>query len=160
MKDIDLQEGCHWLAESYFCKMVWRRRKWWRKWGNFQKHISCELLGQFLSNLICRVTYMEGIKYVDFIKISLMTIEIQGVENSKLVIPVTHLCTTRLSWQLTHDCVSWYIYLSIYLSTIYLSIYLSIYIYIYIYMNILKWMNNFYNEWIFKYSISIFPLNY
>ena len=62
LKEIDPREGCLWLAQSSFCKTV--QRKMWRKWGNFQKHISCKLLGQFSSNLVCRVTYMEGIKYV------------------------------------------------------------------------------------------------
>ena len=47
---------------------------------------------------------MEGIKYVSFIEIGPVVIEIQGVENGELV--VTHLCVTRLSWPLTHDCVS------------------------------------------------------
>ena len=33
---------------------------------------------------------MEGIKYVNLIEISLMVIEIQGVENGELVVPVNN----------------------------------------------------------------------
>ena len=58
------------------------------KVGNFQEHISHELLGRFLSNVVCRVTYMEGIKYVILIEITPVVIEIQGVENGKLAVPV------------------------------------------------------------------------
>ena len=50
---------------------------------------------------------MEGIKYVILIEINPMVMEIQGVENGDLVVPViTHLCAAHLSWLLTHDCVS------------------------------------------------------
>ena len=64
--------------------------------GNFQEHISRELLGQLLSNLVCRVAYMEGIKYVNFIEIGPVVIEIRGVENGELVVPVnnTLVCHT------------------------------------------------------------------
>ena len=48
--------------------------------GKFQEHISCELLGRFLSNLVCRDAYMEGIKYVNLIEIGIVVIEIQGVK--------------------------------------------------------------------------------
>ena len=79
-----------------------------RKWISFHKHISRKLLGQFISNLARVVEYMEGIKYMNLIEIGPLVIEIQGVKNSKLVVPViTHLCATRHSWPLTHDSVSW-----------------------------------------------------
>ena len=48
---------------------------------NFHKHISHELLSQFLSNLVCRVAYMEGIKYVNLIEIDPVVIEVPGDEN-------------------------------------------------------------------------------
>ena len=50
------------------------------------RNTSCKLLSRFLSNLICRVTYMEGIKYVNLIEIGLVVIEIQRVKNSVLVV--------------------------------------------------------------------------
>ena len=37
-----------------------------------------KILSQFSSNLVCKVVYMEGIKYVNLIEISLAAIEIQG----------------------------------------------------------------------------------
>ena len=40
-----------------------------KKWGNFQKYISRKLLGRFLSSLVYRVAYMEGIKYDNLIEI-------------------------------------------------------------------------------------------
>ena len=55
------------------------------------------------------VVYMEGIKFVNLIGIGPVVIEIRGVENGELGVPVnniTHLCVTRLSWLLTHDRVS------------------------------------------------------
>ena len=55
-----------------------------------QEHISCELLGRFLSNLVCRVAYMEGIKFMNFIEISPVVIEIQGAENGELAVPVNN----------------------------------------------------------------------
>ena len=51
-------------------------------------YASRELLDRFLSNLVCRVVYMEGIKYVNLIEIGPVVIEIRGAENGKLVVPV------------------------------------------------------------------------
>ena len=50
---------------------------------------------------------MEGIKYVNFIEIGPVVIEIQGVENGELAVSVnnTLVCHT-VSWPLTHDRVS------------------------------------------------------
>ena len=62
----------------------------WRKWGNFQEHIFQELLGQFSSNLVCRVTYIEGIKYMNMKEIGLVVIEIWGVEDNELAVPVNN----------------------------------------------------------------------
>ena len=58
--------------------------------GQFSEHISCKVLGQFLSNLVCRVTCMEGIKYMNLIEIGSVVIEIQGVESGKLAVPVNN----------------------------------------------------------------------
>ena len=52
---------------------------------------------------------MEGIKCVNMIEIDPVVIEIRGVENGKLVVPVnnihSYLGATRVSWLLTHNCV-------------------------------------------------------
>ena len=75
--------------------------------GQFSKHISHTLLGQFSLNLACRVVHMEGIKHVNLIEISPVVIEIRRVENSELaVLLMTHLCAARLSWLLTYNRVS------------------------------------------------------
>ena len=42
------------------------------KRGNFQEYVSRKQLGLFPSNLVCRVMYMEGIKFVNLIEISLV----------------------------------------------------------------------------------------
>ena len=62
-----------------------------KKLSNFHEHISCELLGRFLSKLVCRAAYMEGIKYVTLIKINPVVKEIQGIKNDKLVVPVNNM---------------------------------------------------------------------
>ena len=50
---------------------------------------------------------MEGIKYVNLIEIGKVVIEIQGVKNGELAVPVNNnLCVTWLSWLMTHDRVS------------------------------------------------------
>ena len=48
------------------------------------------------ANLVCKVVYMKSIKYVNLIEINPVVIEIQGVENGDLVIPVnnTFVCHT------------------------------------------------------------------
>ena len=38
--------------------------------------VSCKLLNQFSLNLVCKVLYMESIKYVNLIEISSVVIEI------------------------------------------------------------------------------------
>ena len=47
-------------------------------------------MGRFLSNLVCNVVYMEDIKYVNLIEIGLVVIEIWGVENGKVAVPVNN----------------------------------------------------------------------
>ena len=56
--------------------MQGRRKSEENAWGTFQQHTSCELLGLFSSNKVCRVAYMEGIKYVNLIESSPVVIEI------------------------------------------------------------------------------------
>ena len=53
-------------------------------------YISHKLQSQFLSNLVCRVAYMEGIKYVNLIEITPAVIEIRGVKNGKLTVSVNN----------------------------------------------------------------------
>ena len=53
-----------------------------------QLTLSRKLLSRSPSNLVCRVTYIEGTQCINFIKISLAVIEIGEVENSDLVVPV------------------------------------------------------------------------
>ena len=78
-----------------------------KKKGNFQEHISCELLGRFLSHLVCMVAYMEGIRYVNLIEIVIVVIEIQGVENGELEVPVnnTFVCHMAFLATDTRPCV-------------------------------------------------------
>ena len=44
-----------------------------------------------LSNLVCRVAYMEGIKYVNLIEIGSVVMEIRGAENGELAVPVNNI---------------------------------------------------------------------
>ena len=69
--------------------------------------MSHELLGEFLSYLVCRVVYIEGIKYVSLIEIGPVVIEIQGVENGKVAVPVnnTPVCQTAFLAANTQPCV-------------------------------------------------------
>ena len=78
-----------------------------KKIGSFQEHISHELLDRFISNVVCRVVYMEGRKYVNLIEINQVVIEIRGAENGELAVLVNNtLVRHTVSWSLTHDCVS------------------------------------------------------
>ena len=58
-----------------------KKKKKMKKMVNIQDHISCKLLSRFLSNFVCRVMYMEGIKNVNLIEIGPVVIEIRWVEN-------------------------------------------------------------------------------
>ena len=66
--------------------------------GQFQEHISRKLLSQFLSNLICRVAYMKGIKYVNLIEIGIVVIEIRGIENGELAVPVNNTLAHHMAF--------------------------------------------------------------
>ena len=41
---------------------------------------------------------MEGIKYVNFIEISLVVVEIRGVENSMLAVPVNNTLVCHMAF--------------------------------------------------------------
>ena len=73
-------------------------------------HIS-RTTGQFLSNLVCRVAYMEGIEYVNLIEIGPVVIEIRGVENGELVVPVNNTLVRHTAFLAadTRPCILIYI---------------------------------------------------
>ena len=105
-------EGNRWRTSMFFlvqryCVKSVRRRKMWRKLGNFQKHISHKLLSRFSLNLLCKVVYMGCIKYVNWIEIGPVVIEIWGVENGDLAVPVnkTLVCHMTSLAADTRPCV-------------------------------------------------------
>ena len=49
-------------------------------------------------NLVCKVVYMEDIKYINLIEISSVVIELQGVENSYLAVPVNNTLVCHTSF--------------------------------------------------------------
>ena len=58
----------------FYCLV--RRRKIRRKSDEFQGLVSQELLGLFLSNLVCKVLYMKTLKYVDLVEIVVIVFEL------------------------------------------------------------------------------------
>ena len=73
------------MAQSY---LKWCKEEKCGKSGNVQEHVSHKLLSQFLSKLVCRVVCIESIKYVKPTKIGRLVIEIRGIENGQLAVPV------------------------------------------------------------------------
>ena len=69
--------------------------------ATFKEHISCELLSQFPSDLVCRVAYITAIKYVNLIEIDPVVIDIQGVENGKLAIPINNTLVRHIAFLVT-----------------------------------------------------------
>ena len=63
--------------------------------------LSCELLSQFSSNLVCRVVYMESIEYVNLIEIGSVVIEILDVENGELAVPVNNTFVNHTAFLIT-----------------------------------------------------------
>ena len=53
-----------------------QRRKIQRKSNEFQGLVSRELLGLFLSNLVCKVLYIKTLKYVDLVEIGALVFEL------------------------------------------------------------------------------------
>ena len=60
------------------------------KSGNFQEHMY--ILKLLNLNLVCGVMHMEGVKYINLIAIGMVVINIQGVENGELAVPVNNTC--------------------------------------------------------------------
>ena len=56
----------------------------------FSKTDISQTTRQFLSNWVCRLIYIEGIKDVNFIEISQVVIEIKGAEYNELVVPINN----------------------------------------------------------------------
>ena len=58
-------------------------------------HIS-RTTGPISFKLVCRVAYIEGLKYVNLIELNPVVIEIRGAENGELAVPVnnTLVCHT------------------------------------------------------------------
>ena len=71
-----------------------------KKIGLFSEMYILQTTTPIYSNLVCKMVYIEGIKYVNLIEISPVVKEIWGVENDDLV-----SCATHLSLPLTHDRV-------------------------------------------------------
>ena len=76
-----------------------KKKKKVKKIGQFSgTHISRTT---WPSNLVCRVAYMEGIKYVNLIEIGPVVIEIRGAENSELVVPVNNTLVSHMAFLAT-----------------------------------------------------------
>ena len=56
------------------------------------------------SNLVCKVLYMKGIKHVNLIEITPVVIEIRGVENGELTVPVNIRLVYPVVWLLFKVC--------------------------------------------------------
>ena len=63
------------VSIRFYC-LVQRRRKIRRKSDEFQGLVCQELLGLFLSNLVCKVLYMKTLKYVDLVEIYAIVFEL------------------------------------------------------------------------------------
>ena len=72
-----------------------------------EAYILQTILSRFSSNLVCKVVYMEGIKCVNLIEIGPVVIEIRGVKNDDLVVPVNNILVFRTSFLAadTRPCV-------------------------------------------------------
>ena len=65
------------VSIRFYCLVRRRRiRKIRRKFDEFQGLVSQELLGLFLSNLVCKVLYMVTLKYVDLVEIGAIVFEL------------------------------------------------------------------------------------
>ena len=66
------------VSVRFYCLVRRRRRirKIRRKSDKFQGLVSQELLGLFLSNLVCKVLYMVTLKYVDLVEIGAIVFEL------------------------------------------------------------------------------------
>ena len=75
--------------------------------GQFSGTHNSLITGPLLSKLLCKVAYMEGIKYVNLIEVGPVVIEILGVENGKLAVYVnnTLVCHTAFLAADTQPCI-------------------------------------------------------
>ena len=48
--------------------------------------------------MVCEVVYMKGIKYINLLKISPVVLEIGGVENGDLAVPVNNTLVCHTSF--------------------------------------------------------------
>ena len=66
------------VCVRFYCLMRRRRRrrKIRRKSDEFRGLVSQELLGLFISNLVCKVLYMKTLKYVDLVEIGAIVFEL------------------------------------------------------------------------------------
>ena len=91
LKEINPQEGClfGWLKVTCI-KQCKKEEKGEEKGTIFRNTYLAHYWVNFFQKLVCRVAYMEGIKYVNLIEIGTVVIEIQEVENGKLAVPVNN----------------------------------------------------------------------
>ena len=87
------------LAHSCYCCKLVPRRKTWENWAIFRiAYLANYVLIQFSSNLVCKGMYTKGIKYANLIEIDLVVIEIWGIENDDLAVPVNKTLVCRMSF--------------------------------------------------------------
>ena len=64
------------VSLRFYCLVRRRSRKIRRKSDEIQGLVSQELLGPFLSNLVCKVLYMKTLNYVDLVEIGVIVFEL------------------------------------------------------------------------------------
>ena len=100
---IDLKLLFKWCKEEEKCE---------ENWAIFRNaYLTNYVLIWFSSNLVCTVMYMESIKYINLIEIDLVVIEIWGVENSDLLIPINNTLVCRKFFLAADTCPCVLIYL-------------------------------------------------
>ena len=61
--------------------------------------MSCKLLNESSSSLVCEVVYIKSIKFVNLVHIiSTVVLEIQGVENNDLTVPINNTLVCHISF--------------------------------------------------------------
>ena len=84
-----------------------QRKKCKENWAIFRNtYISRKLLIWVSSYLVSKVVYIEDIKYINFIEIGVVVIEIWGVENGDLAVPIknTLVCHSSFLAAATRPC--------------------------------------------------------
>ena len=110
LKEIDSLEGCLWLAQSYFCKRCKEEEKV-KKMGQFSGTKISQTTGLISFKFGMWGCIYGGHKIYQLIEIGPVVIEIQGVKNGELAIPVnsTLVCHTALLAADTQLCVLIYL---------------------------------------------------